>query len=117
MNVWPPEELTKTLFAIGLPILHAPLVAWDIYASLITRFSNNEVITLGEFGNIFGFSILLLIVGAIVVGFLINLYNEEQGDKKTEDANLFGWLFIVVPSVYLSMTLVIYVLLKLFYKY
>lgn len=82
MNVWPPEELKETLFAIGIPILRAPLVAWDIYASIITRFNNNEVITLGEFGNIFGFSILLFIAGTVIIGFFYNNYNESLEGKK-----------------------------------
>ena len=117
MNVWPPEELVKTLVAIGFPILRAPLVALDIYASLFNKFSINEVITLGEFGNIFGFSILLLIAGSVVIGFFYNNYTEEYGDKTPKTDELVGYLLGAVPCIYIALTFVIYILLKLLYKY
>lgn len=117
MNVWPQEELTKTIIAIFMPILKAPLVAWDIMRMYANKYSSNQVITLGEFGSIFGFLFFLSIAILFTIGYLYNMYDEQNAGKKTEPSESLGLLFSALPLAYIAINLVIFFLLKAFFNY
>lgn len=117
MNVWPPEELKITLLAIIEPIIFAPFAAWSIGASYVERFNNNQVISLGEFGNMLGFGILLLLAASAIIGFFYNAFNEENEKTKKTLADIVVNLVFAIPCVYVALTFVVWLLLKLFFKY
>ena len=115
MNVWPPEQLWKTILA---PILISPIVAFYYICVFIGRFFNNEVVSFGDLVQFFGFIFLSLIALGLIIYFLVQL----SKDILEDDQNSFSDRIItVIASIvifgYPAISFVLFILLKAFYKY
>jgi len=117
MNVWPPKELWKTIVAIGLPIVLAPIVAILEVVDIVNKFSNNEIVSIGDFGKI----VLLVLFSLIASGGIIYFFRQMIMDAFEDENNkLDDKISVVVFSVilgYLAISFAIFVFLKLLYNY
>ena len=117
MNIWPPDELWKTILIVGVPVLLSPRLVLLEIIGLFSKFANQDIITIREFSRIGALALFVFIASVIIISFCYKIIADTYKDKSK---NIEDKLYIIIfgPVLgYGAISVVSFLLLKFFKMY